>query len=53
MEEESAVGDVFDLDAADRSHGVDDACEVRFVGSEDGHVADLLSVLDADEVDRA
>ena len=53
VEQERAVGDVLDLDAVDRAHGVDDPVECVGVGREDRHVAHLVAVLDAHEVDRA
>ena len=53
VEQERPVGDVLDLDPGERAHRLDDACDVRVVGGEHGHVADLLAVLDPDEVDRA
>ena len=51
--EEDAVGDVDDLDAVDRTDGVDDRLEVLLVVGEDVDVADLRRSFDADEVDRA
>jgi hypothetical protein len=52
VEQQRPVGDLLDLDAVLCAHRFRDAGEVLFVDSEDGHVPNLLAVLEADEVDR-
>ena len=53
VEQERPVGDVLDLDARQRAHGRDDRLDVVGARRVDRDVADLLALLDADEVDRA
>ena len=53
VEQERPVGDVLDLDARERVDGGDDLLDVVGARGVDRDVADLLALLDADEVDRA
>ena len=53
VQQERPVGDVLDLDAGHRLDGGDDLLDVVGARGVDGDVADLLALLDADEVDRA
>jgi hypothetical protein len=53
VEQERAVRHVLDLDAAQGVHGGDDAVDVVCARGVDGDIADFLTLLDPDEVDRA
>ena len=52
VEQQRPVGDLLDFDAVLRAHRLRDAGDVLLVDREDRHVADLLAVLEPDEVDR-
>ncbi len=53
VQQEGAVGDVLDLDPAERAHGSDDLVDVVGARGVDRDVTHLASLLDAHEVDRA
>ena len=52
MDQEGPVREVLDHYAVERLDGLHDPCHVGLVGREHRHIANLLPMLDADEVDR-